>query len=194
MSRTKLRREAERLHKRVPRPSGLIVELKEIALRRGRARRFLQMEVNTMTNDTKHTPGPWRTHFIETNKRLHLGYWAFSCADGPVYFKDCREETRVPAANAALIASAPDLLAENARLKEALNSVRRLAEDAQWILATVRERNGHGKIHKSLTKKLPPKETRIPCPTCDGSGLVAPDNATETSCPECFEEIPENED
>ena len=59
-----------------------------------------------------HTPGPWRPYFYVRNQRLKIGDWGFVQEDGyrPVPLKDTRREVSESAANACLIAAAPDLL------------------------------------------------------------------------------------
>lgn len=61
-----------------------------------------------------HTPGPWRPHFYERNKRTKSGNWIFTAPDMRyptgdivVYFGN----SNTGKANARLAASAPDLLA-----------------------------------------------------------------------------------
>jgi hypothetical protein len=89
---------------------------------------------------TGHTPGPWRVYHengsmgsgghwgVETEKGTPLAGTTVArvCAVGPV-----------GRANAALIAAAPDLLAENARLRERerviLAALRKAAMDADGL-------------------------------------------------------------
>jgi hypothetical protein len=65
---------------------------------------------------TKHTPGPWKAHWIESNKRTHTGEWVFVGMD-PKFpnnpsgrFVSLKMKTGEPASNARLIAAAPELL------------------------------------------------------------------------------------
>ncbi len=66
---------------------------------------------------TPFTPGPWRAHWCERNRRCKLGDWVFLTepADGHsghhVAVSRCRQDSRIPAANARLMAAAPELLA-----------------------------------------------------------------------------------
>jgi hypothetical protein len=63
-----------------------------------------------------HTPGPWRAFFSERNQRTKIGDWYLVCADDNgefhrvVPFKGVRQSNAKAAANAALIATAPELL------------------------------------------------------------------------------------
>ena len=68
-----------------------------------------------MTNEAKHTPGPWRLHDMEaaTVVQSATGYAIADC--NATKYSDSEND-----ANARLIASAPALVAENARMREAL--------------------------------------------------------------------------
>jgi hypothetical protein len=72
-----------------------------------------------------HTPGPWSTFFYVRNHRLKLGDWSFIQNDGhrPVPLKGTRRDVPESAANARLMAAAPELLA-------ALKSLVQLMGDA----------------------------------------------------------------
>jgi hypothetical protein len=73
-------------------------------------------------SDAKHTPGPWTT---VCNARGTHGVYGpdneYVAETLAPHLAATRTEAEI-AANAALIASAPDLLAENARLRTALTS------------------------------------------------------------------------
>lgn len=71
-----------------------------------------------MTNEAKHTPGPWRLHDMEaaTVVQSATGYAIADC--NATKYSDSEND-----ANARLIASAPALVAENARLREALGRI-----------------------------------------------------------------------
>jgi len=60
-----------------------------------------------------HTPGPWSPYFYTRNQRLKLGDWLFLRDDGhhPVPLNGTRREVPESAANARLIAAAPEMLA-----------------------------------------------------------------------------------
>jgi hypothetical protein len=70
----------------------------------------------------QHTPGPWRAHFYETNQRTHLGDWYFTqeptSTSGPVRFRKVGAGNAEAAANAALIAAAPEMLEALVELAE----------------------------------------------------------------------------
>lgn len=73
----------------------------------------------------KHTPGPWKPWFYVQNKRLGIGHWAFAKPNAhPIPLGDCKESNEEAAANARLIAAAPDLL-------EALERCERRIEE--WV-------------------------------------------------------------
>jgi hypothetical protein len=59
-----------------------------------------------------HTPGPWSPYFYTRNQRLKLGDWRFLRDDGhqPVPLNSTRREVPESAANARLIACAPEML------------------------------------------------------------------------------------
>jgi hypothetical protein len=64
----------------------------------------------------KHTEGPWRKYWSESNKRTHEGTWIFFGRD-PAFphnttgrLVSLRKQTGEPEANARLIEAAPDLL------------------------------------------------------------------------------------
>ena len=70
----------------------------------------------------KHTPGPWKIHSVNEDKchfriRGTIPGHKFKVANVP-FVKDNQYDREEASSNAQLIASAPDLLAENARLKE----------------------------------------------------------------------------
>jgi hypothetical protein len=60
-----------------------------------------------------HTPGPWKEFFYVRNQRLKIGDWAFVHGDGhhPLPLRHTKQGQREAAANARLIAAAPELLA-----------------------------------------------------------------------------------
>lgn len=88
-------------------------------------------------SETKHTPGPWTAHFYETNQRTHGGRWIFVSKQGTVdqqnvQLDGCSRKNPRPAANAALIAAAPETAAERDRLREEVETLRsQLLEVAQ---------------------------------------------------------------
>jgi hypothetical protein len=59
-----------------------------------------------------HTPGPWKEYFYVRNKRLKIGDWGLVKTDGhPVPLSHTKQHRPEAAANARLMAAAPDLLA-----------------------------------------------------------------------------------
>lgn len=78
--------------------------------------------------NAKHTPGPWHTVCFDENKLDGNKPCCIKAINRTVawvdFWQDETYATQIQiaeqAANAALIASAPDLLADNARLREAL--------------------------------------------------------------------------
>ena len=79
-----------------------------------------------MTDQNKpseHTPGPWSidNHSTADKDFAIDGATSFGNVIAYIYFDDCDHEEQD--ANAALVARAPELLAENERLKEALGSL-----------------------------------------------------------------------
>ena len=70
----------------------------------------------------EHTPGPW-TAYWSINAGARLGEWIISTPTGPLRIARCQEGDARAAANAALIARAPALLAEAAALREALSTL-----------------------------------------------------------------------
>lgn len=72
-----------------------------------------------------HTPGPWTSHWTEDNKRAHLGHWYFRGSNSHgVSLTAVTRLNAEAAANANVIAAAPDMLAAleraNRLIKEAL--------------------------------------------------------------------------
>lgn len=88
-----------------------------------------------MTN--KHTPGPW-----QVNKKVKTT--VETCADGQGIniIADCSDVDGIRSraedqANAALIAQAPDLLAERDRLRQVNAELVAALEDASFLLAKI---------------------------------------------------------
>ena len=72
-----------------------------------------------MTNTEKHTPGPWVADIGKTYIAVHSADLMHT-----IYIDTEAQYRRdVKAANAALIARAPDLLAQNKRLRAALENL-----------------------------------------------------------------------
>lgn len=76
-----------------------------------------------MSAAVKHTPGPWRNVFTETNKRTHIGQWYFvSESEGqPIVnlvdrYNFSTTNISKAEANARLIAAAPEMLVALAKL------------------------------------------------------------------------------
>lgn len=82
---------------------------------RSDAQGVVDAEERTMPNTEKHTPGPWKvvgTEIWAGSRRITMGRGAYDVKD-----RNQRD------ANAALIARAPALLAQNKRLREALEEM-----------------------------------------------------------------------
>src|SRR5260221_527483 len=84
-----------------------------------------------MKTETKHTPGPW--HYGDEHVNPHTEFTCFGIGNGAasvakvmVYPAIGRDEAR---ANAALIASAPDLLAQRDELAAALKQFQQLTNN-----------------------------------------------------------------
>jgi hypothetical protein len=62
---------------------------------------------------SSHTPGPWRAFFCVNNQRLKIGDWCFVTDNGhsPVAIRGVKVTNASAAADARLMAAAPELLA-----------------------------------------------------------------------------------
>jgi hypothetical protein len=76
-------------------------------------------------NKTKHTPGPWKVAKAKNGRRYVYSTDNFPVISWPAYRSGAERE-----ANARLIASAPDLLAERDALLKALKEIKALAYQA----------------------------------------------------------------
>lgn len=82
---------------------------------------------------TKHTPGPWRASISEYTTEVVTDNSKSKAVVNWMGFDDSDVPKAEHEANAALIARAPELLEENAKLRELIAEIRQFCCDSQLV-------------------------------------------------------------